>query len=264
VVSIGRPVETLLASPEDPEWENLSIEFCGGTHLPRTGDAEGFVIIAEDAVAKGVRRLTALTGSAAHEAHATGEMLKSRLDVLRQGGDDALEEGLASLQQEMQSRVLPVLARAELREGMAALQKRLKSAQREAEKASAGDAVAMAREIADRHAEDAELIVERVDGVDGKALRSAMDVIQKRRPGAALLIGSGGEKAALLASCPKAMVGRGLKAGDWIRHVAPIVGGGGGGRPDMAQAGGKDPSRLDEALAEGRAYAERILASVEA
>src|SRR5690606_8982133 len=65
VVSIGRTVKDLLANPADERWKDLSIEFCGGIHLAKTGDAEGFVIVSEEAVAKGVRRITALTGQSA-------------------------------------------------------------------------------------------------------------------------------------------------------------------------------------------------------
>ena len=84
-----------------------------------------------------------------------------------------------------------------------------------------------------------------------------MDVIRKKHPDAAMLLAAVSDgKVALLASVPEAMIKQGFKAGDWIKHVAPIVGGGGGGRPDLAQAGGKDPSKLPEALQAAEAFAK--------
>jgi alanyl-tRNA synthetase len=75
-----------------------------------------------------------------------------------------------------------------------------------------------------------------------------------------MLAADAGEgKVALLASVPKDLIAKGLKAGDWVKHTAPIVGGGGGGRPDMAQAGGKDPSKIEEALESARQFAQDIL-----
>jgi alanyl-tRNA synthetase len=85
-----------------------------------------------------------------------------------------------------------------------------------------------------------------------------MDVIRSKKPDAAMMLAAdaGEGKVALLASVPKDVIGKGLKAGDWVKHTAPIVGGGGGGRPDMAQAGGKDPSKIDEALASAKQFAQ--------
>ena len=104
------------------------------------------------------------------------------------------------------------------------------------------------------------MIVAVVEGADGKTLRDAMDVIRKMKPDAALLLGAvADDKCAFLAAVPKALIAKGLKAGDWVREVAQAAGGGGGGRPDMAQAGGKDPAKLEEALAVGRQFAQAKL-----
>src|SRR5690606_5905019 len=81
VVSIGVPTEDLFANPQDPKWAQYSVEFCGGTHLPRTGAAQRFVIVSEEAVGKGVRRITALTGEAAERAEAAGTVLMGKLEA---------------------------------------------------------------------------------------------------------------------------------------------------------------------------------------
>jgi alanyl-tRNA synthetase len=83
-----------------------------------------------------------------------------------------------------------------------------------------------------------------------------MDVIHASHPQSALLLGGvADDKVSFVARVPKALIDRGLKAGDWVKEVAQMTGGGGGGRPDMAQAGGKDPSKLDAALDHARAFA---------
>ena len=258
VVSIGASIGELLSDPDRDEWSGRSIEFCGGTHLDSTGDAESFVIVSEEAVAKGVRRLTAQTGQLAQQTQAEGDRLLARLDSLKGADADQLAAGLNELKHEFDGAMLPVVVRAKLRDGMAEVEKAVKKQQKEQNKAAAGDIVEKARAVAD--ASNGSVIVAAIDGADGGSLRTAMDVIKKKRPDAAMLLGAAtGDKCAFLAAVPKELIGKGLKAGDWVREVAQVAGGGGGGRPDMAQAGGKDPAKLDEALETGKQFAESKL-----
>jgi len=255
VVSIGVPVKDLLADPEDAQWQDYSVEFCGGTHLAKTGDAEGFCVTHEEAVAKGVRRITALTGRVAHEATARGDMLISRLKVLETADAEKLNERITQLMAALAERPVPILVSHQLRDGIAQLQKKLKEHDKEQSRAAAGNVVEQARAIADQATGN--LIVSQVEGADGKTLRDAMDVIRKKCPDAALLLAAAtGDKCAFIASVPKQLIEKGLKAGDWVREVATAAGGGGGGRPDMAQAGGKDVTKLDDALEVGRQFAQ--------
>ncbi len=255
VVSIGVPVAELLANPENDDWPQHSIEFCGGTHLATTGDAEGFVIVSQEAVSKGVRRVTALTGDAAHRASAQAQSLLSRLEALAEADTKDLADEVEGLTRSMEQGELPINGRSQIRGGLAELNKKVKAHQKAQGSQSEQAVIEAARNLADQAS--GPVIVEQVDGADGKTLRTAMDVIRKKHPEAAMLLAAvSDDKVALLASVPEAMVKSGFKAGDWIKHVAPIVGGGGGGRPDMAQAGGKDPSKLDDALAAAREFAQ--------
>ncbi len=261
VVSIGVPVEDLLSEPNREDWANYSIEFCGGTHVAKTGDAEGFVIVSEEGVAKGVRRITAMTGAAAHQASAKGDMLVHRLEGLAEIDDEFLPGAIAELTEAISEATLPLLSTNTLRSGLAELQKKAKALAKEKEKASAGDAVEIARQVAD-DAGDAgnQLIVSEIAGADPKSLLTAIDVIRKKKPDAAIMVAAAGEdKVSFAASVPEGAIGKGLKAGDWVREVAKVTGGGGGGRPDRAQAGGKDPSKLGEALDAARAFAGKFL-----
>ncbi len=258
VVSVGPTVGELLNDPDNSAWYDRSIEFCGGTHLKTTGQAEGFAIIGEESVAKGVRRLIGVAGAAAAAAKAAGEELGERLAGLESAEGEALAKGAAELATAIDEKTLPVVVRSRLQGGLAQLQKKTKAAAKEASKAASGQVVDVARQIAADS--DGDVIVASVDGADGSTLRDAMDVIKKTRPEAALLLGAvSGDKIAFIASVPTEKIGQGLRAGDWVREVAKVAGGGGGGRPDMAQAGGKDPAKLGEALETARKFAASAL-----
>lgn len=258
VVSIGVNPDDLLADPANSEWGGYSIEFCGGTHLPSTGVAEGFCFVGEEAVGKGVRRVTALTGAAAHEATAMGERLLNRVQALSDAAVEELRKQVDAVQREIDETTLPLSIKARLRESLDALNKRIKEASKARGKESEEQVVVAARAIADES--DGPVITARIDDADGKSILAGMDVIKKRHPESAILLaGAASGKVALAAAVPKPLIGKGLKAGDWVKHVAPIVGGGGGGRPDSAQAGGKDPGKIDEALSAAEAFATEKL-----
>ncbi|MCC6682421.1 MAG: alanine--tRNA ligase [Phycisphaeraceae bacterium] len=252
VVSIGAPPEDLLKDPSNPKWQNLSIEFCGGTHLPSTGKAEAFAIISEEAVSKGVRRITALTGPKARQAIADGQQLLRDLDAVK---DDQLAEDIERLTRRLESDTLPLLVKAAARAKVAELGKKLKQQAKADTQQQQQQVVEQAQAIAE--SADGVLIVARLEDADANMLRTAVDVLRKKHAEAAILLASPSSdgKVAIVASCPQSMIARGLKAGDWVREVAKIVGGGGGGKPDMAQAGGKDASKIDEALETAKTFA---------
>jgi len=260
VVTIGPSAHDMLKDPADTKWYDTSAEFCGGTHVASTGKIGVFTIVSEEAVAKGVRRVIGLTGKAANDATAAGETLLAMLDSLPKADADRLARGLAELNQQIGQQTIPLVIRAKLRDGIEQLQKQVKDQQKQAAKQAAGAAVDHARAIAEQAGDAAIIVAELLPGTgaDAEALRSGMDVIRKMKPDAAILLGasSGEDKVAFTASVPKELIAGGLKAGDWVRDVAKVAGGGGGGRPDAAQAGGKDPSKLAEALQVARDFAQ--------
>ncbi|MEX2388541.1 MAG: alanine--tRNA ligase [Phycisphaeraceae bacterium] len=260
IVSVGVPVDDLLAQPDKPEWPKYSIEFCGGTHLQRSSDLEDFTIISEEAVAKGIRRVTAITGELAKQAHAAAQRLQRELDAMRGSTEDAAEQrdrnDISELVQEINGATIPLVARRRLHAAVADIQQALKEQDKQRNQAQTQTVVEDARELAE--SAEGDVIVARMDGVDGNVLRTAIDVLRKKRPDAALLLaGVESGKVAIVASVPEPRIKQGLKAGDWVREVAKVVGGGGGGRPDMAQAGGKDPSKIEDAIDTARQFAAR-------
>lgn len=247
VVSVGVPVSELMDRPDDPAWDNVSIEFCGGTHLASTDAASAFVFVAEEAVAKGVRRVTALTGDAAIASLEAGRRLVTAYESAAAGSPDA--GTVASLMSALDDDTLPAVVRSSVRMKVAELQKVVKEKSKESGQAAAA---VLASEIEALQPGPSGAIVAQVSSAEPTVLRAAVEQASTDAP---MLIASvSGDSAALVARVGKSTTG--LSAGDWVRHAATAVGGKGGGRPDIAQAGLRDISRLPDALEAARAFVE--------
>jgi alanyl-tRNA synthetase len=209
---------------------DFSKELCGGTHCHDTGEVGLFRVVQESSIAAGVRRIEAITGETAY------------LSIKRQEEDlDALASLLKVAPADVVERARKVLAQ-------------LRDQERELDRLK-GKAITGQASSAMEHSvvvNGVTLLVQRVDGVDPKALRQFADSVRDRMERGALLVGSAQEgKVALVAMVTKPLTER-FHAGRLLQTIAPIVGGSGGGRPEMAQAGGKLVDRLDEALERGR------------
>ncbi|MDX6663850.1 MAG: alanyl-tRNA synthetase, partial [Solirubrobacteraceae bacterium] len=214
---------------------SYSRELCGGTHVRSTAEIGVFRLTAETSSAANVRRIEAVTGSEA-------------VALLRR--HDGLLREAASLLRKRPEEV--VLAVTDLRA----------TAKKAAKDGGSGPTVDIAALVEGAIAVDgARVLAQSVDGIDGKALVELADRAKGKLGDAAVVLGSVSEgKVFLVAAVAPALVDRGVRAGEIIKIAAPIVGGGGGGRDTMAQAGGKDPGRLDEALAAARSAIEAALA----
>ena len=256
VVSIGPEVGELLASPEDPRWMHHSVEFCGGTHLSRTDEADDFVLLSEQGLAAGVRRIVGLAGEAAAAARALATELEQRIAALETSDQNGVLEAFDDLAREFEIAAISVVDKARLATRVDGLRAIAKKARKAAAAANRGAVVDDARAIAE--SQSGPVIVALLDGADKEGLLSAMDAIRSVHPDAAVLLLSADEDAGsvlIVAKVPEDLIKAGLKAGDWVKAAAKACGGGGGGRPDSAQAGGKDPSRADEAVEAAKAHA---------
>ena len=216
---------------------NFSVELCGGTHARRAGDIGVFKILSETGIASGVRRIEAVTGAAALGYIGETEKNLARLASL-----------LKAVPEEAVSRVSQLLERnRKLEKELDALKGKLASNQ-------GSDLAAQAEKIDGIH-----ILAARLEGGDAKSLRETVDQLKNKLGSAAVVLGAvQGDKVALVAGVTKAESRR-IKAGDLINHVAAQVGGRGGGRPDMAQAGGSQPENLDTALASVSDWARQQL-----
>jgi len=205
---------------------DYSVELCGGTHVTRTGDIGIFKILSESGIAAGVRRIEATTGHNALTAIADTERALARVAGLVKGGRDDVVDKVGQV----------VARNRSLEKEVVRLKSQLASG-------GARDLVAEAQDVA-----GVKVLAARLDGADAKALREAVDHMKDKLRSAVVVLGAvEGDKVRLVAGVTRDLTDR-LKAGDIIKPVAECVGGRGGGRPDMAQAGGSDPARLDEAL----------------
>ncbi|NOG52994.1 MAG: alanine--tRNA ligase [Planctomycetes bacterium] len=262
VVSIGRPVTELRADPDNEQWQTYSVELCGGTHVPSTSEIVGLAITQEESVARGVRRIVAVTGSEAIEAQAAAEALAERLAQLEVVTGDRLPIELAELVEELDQTVVPLEYKHRLRSRLEVLQEKARTMQKQADKEGRANVVEQARALASTCA-DRPVCIGVLDDANAETLRAAMDVIRSASSDrqAMLIMSADHEqsKVAILAWVPDALIAKGLKAGNWVREVATVCGGGGGGRPDMAQAGGKDPSKVEDALHCAGEYAAQFV-----
>jgi alanyl-tRNA synthetase len=277
VVSIGAKVEDLLADPTNPQWRQYSVEFCGGTHLANTNETGGFVITAEEAVSKGIRRIVALTGNAAKDVAAQTGVIESLLEQAKQTPEASLPGLIAALQKAIAGHGVGLRVRRKAHAAIADLQGKHKQWQKGqgargqgsgSGETAGGDALLAGAQAVNGTA----LIVASVPNANADTLRNTMDWLKKKHPqgNIALLLASAFSdtdkdgntlpaKVNLLAAVGDPLIGK-LKAGDWIKTIAPLVGGTGGGRPQLAMAGGKDVTKIDEALAAAREYAVTKLA----
>ena len=202
-----------------------SKELCGGTHVRRTGDISLFKIASEESIAAGVRRIVAYTGPRAVEhAQREEEELRRAAALLKAGAFEVAQKIEAT-----QRRVKD-------------LERALEEARGQVTSARSGDLAARAREV-----NGVKVLAARVEG-DGKALRDLADKLRDKLGRGVVALGAEQEgKAILLVAVTKDLTGR-VKAGDLVREAAKLVGGSGGGRPDLAQAGGANPAGLDQAL----------------
>ncbi|MEO9656233.1 alanine--tRNA ligase [Marinomonas sp.] len=206
---------------------DYSIELCGGTHVKRTGDIGMFKIVSEGGIAAGVRRIEALTGKAAIDyTRQTEAVLTSVASLVKGNKDNALDKVSA------------------LNEQARSLQKELDVLKGKMAALAGADLASQATDIA-----GGKLLVAQVEVNDPKELRDLLDQLKSKLESAVILLAAvNADKVSLIAGVTKELTKQ-VRAGDLIKMVAPLVDGKGGGRPDMAQAGGNNPAALPEALA---------------
>ena len=237
VAMFGEKYGDIVRIVEMGENGSVSMEFCGGTHLNNTAEAGLFRIVSEASVASGVRRIEAVTGPA----------VLALLDKV----EDTIQNAAATL------RTNPT----ELERRAEQLSEELKEAKRLIEQykakesaGSAGDLLKNAADVGGLH-----VVTTTVASGDLNSLRQMGDVLRDKDSAVVAVIALAGEKVTLLAVCGKDAVAKGVKAGDIIRSIAPIVGGKGGGKPDSAMGGGSDASKVNDALAAVKPFVGNIV-----
>jgi alanyl-tRNA synthetase len=205
---------------------DFSIELCGGTHVDNAGDIGLLKITSESGIASGVRRIEAVTGARALQWVADNEQRLQRIAALVKSGREDAEEKVAQLQDRNR-----------------ALEKELQQLKGKLASSQGSDLAAQAVDV-----NGVKVLAARMEGADNKVLRETLDQLKNKLGSAAVVLATvNGDKVTLVAGVTRDRTGT-IKAGDLVNQVAQQVGGKGGGRPDMAQAGGNQPEHLDAAL----------------
>lgn len=214
----------------------FSSELCGGTHVSNTRNISAFKIISESGVAAGVRRIEALTGKALFEYYNTMESELQKAAKLLKAVPLEVSAKIVSLQDEVKQ-----------------LQKENDKLKAKLAKEAAGDLLSEAKEVDGIH-----ILTKQLTDVDMNGMRDLGDEAKQKLGEAFIVFASQvGEKVNLIAMATDGAIKKGAHAGNLIKEVASIVGGGGGGRPNMAQAGGKLPEKIPEALACAKTVMEK-------
>jgi len=221
---------------------DFSTELCGGTHTAATGEIGLIKILKEGSVSSGVRRLEAVTGEGSLRHFRKDHQLENVVATLVRGGED--QSPAEALKQELERR----------EEELKKLRKELDQARMKSASSSVASAAENVREI-----KGVKVLATRADNLERPQLRTLIDNLRNKLGSGVVVLGSVSDgKVALIVGVTKDLTSR-VQAGKIIAEVAKKVGGSGGGRPDMAEAGGKDPSALDSALAESYAVVERLI-----
>ncbi|WP_003541925.1 alanine--tRNA ligase [Desulfotomaculum nigrificans] len=206
---------------------DFSLELCGGTHLTCTAEVGLFKIINETSVGAGLRRIEAVTGPGVLRYLAAKEEQLQEIAAVIKSPEHELVRRVEALVQQNKS-----------------LEQEIEALRGKLARAEVQDILGQVQEV-----KGVPVLAAVVAAPDMDNLRSMVDMLRDKLGSGVILLGSkAGEKVNLVAAVTKDLVGRGLHAGNLVKQIAKMVGGGGGGRPDMAQAGGKDPSKLKEAI----------------
>ena len=206
---------------------DFSLEFCGGTHVANSGQIGLFKIVSESSVAAGVRRIQAVTGFGLLKYLNAGENVVKAVSSILKTGESEIQHRITAVVNELHEK-----------------DKTIQKLNVELSKLKSADAFSKPVKIG-----DIELYVGRVDGTTPDALRKMGDELKEKSGNTVgIIAGVLGDKASIVAVSAKDAVAMGVKAGDLVREVAKLAGGGGGGRPDSAMAGAKDITKLDDAL----------------
>ncbi|MBV1875231.1 MAG: alanine--tRNA ligase, partial [Cycloclasticus sp.] len=205
---------------------DFSTELCGGTHVNRVGDIGLMKVLSETGIASGVRRIEAIAGEGALSWVEEGDELLQKISKLVKGNRDSAFDKITQIQDKNK-----------------ALEKELEQLKGQLANVASADLVSQAVQI-----DGLNVLAANIEGSDGKTLRDLVDQLKDKLGNAAVVLSTvQGDKITLIAGVSKNQINR-IKAGELVNSVALQVGGKGGGRPDMAQAGGNNPAALDGAL----------------
>ncbi|XP_059660711.1 alanine--tRNA ligase-like isoform X2 [Cornus florida] len=261
IVAVGRKVEDLLADPENEEWLSISAELCGGTHISNTREAKAFALLSEEGIAKGIRRVTAVTTDCAFKAMEFSLSLEQEINKASEAEGRLLEQKVTSLNGRVESAPIPAAKKADLKAKISVLQNQVIKAKKKIAEENIQKSVKLAIQMAESAASNGNAFcISHVDvGSDTAAIREAVVRVMEQK-GMAVMVFSTDEtaqKALVCAGVPeKGDKCKHLKVLEWlVEALKPLKGKGGGGKGGLAQGQGTDISRIKEAIDVAKSFA---------
>ncbi|KEI39631.1 uncharacterized protein L969DRAFT_87587 [Mixia osmundae IAM 14324] len=247
VVALEFSVEEMAKDLKNPKWRSTSVEFCGGTHVNRTGDIQSLVIVEEFGTAKGIRRITAVTGDEASECHRQANSYSMQLDSLEKLTGKEQLASIKTLQVELDRADISALRKATLKDRLAAISKKISDDSRAAEKSLMKAITAKIADYFDANP-NARYFILRHDVPSGsKAMTGAMLEARTREKAVYGFSVSEG-KVTLTNHVPLHDIKAGFTAKTWSAKVCQVIGGKGGGRDESTTSVAPDVAKLDEGL----------------
>lgn len=251
VVSVGIPVEELEKNPEGLDGFNTSIEFCGGSHLHQTGHIGDYVIVSEEGIAKGIRRIVAVTGPEATKSINKLVLLESEVEKLLKNSEQPNLKHVLELSDEITRAQISYWKKEELRTLLKNFKKKVDDLDRAAKAQIVNTVSEKAKEICLEKKEEKIIVAELKASNNTKALDAALKQVKQLCPNTAAMffsIDDKSKKIFCLASVPKNAIEQGLKASEWVQSVIEVMEGKGGGKSESAQASGNNPNCIDKAI----------------
>ncbi|KAI0671691.1 tRNA synthetases class II (A)-domain-containing protein [Trametes maxima] len=257
VVSLEFDVEEIAKDLENPKWRKTSIELCGGTHVARTGEIKDFVVTEESGIAKGIRRVVAVTGHEAAEARRLGESLAAQLNRIETLPDAEKDAALKAYTVQIGQADIALLKKNVLRDRLGSIRKAFDKYLKDKE-AAANKAAADALQQYFKDKPDASVYFANLDvNANAKVLQGV--VLQAKKLGKSIYIFSADKAAGKVAhvnAVSEEAKGKGLDGREWASAVVEILGGKAGGKPDGAQGVGAEVTKVQDALEAARKYFE--------
>ncbi|XP_006002660.1 alanine--tRNA ligase, cytoplasmic [Latimeria chalumnae] len=257
IVSIGIPVEDMLADPSGAAGSVTSVEFCGGTHLCNSAHASPFVIVSEEAIAKGIRRIVAVTGAEAQKALRKADALSLALLELRAkvkvqtAPNKDIQKELADFNEMLGTAVIAQWQKDDMREALRVLKKTMDDLDRASKLDVQKRVLEKTKQLIEEKPNQPLVVMEMERGASAKALNESLKLFKMHSPETATMlftVDSDAGKITCLCQVPQEVVNKGLKASEWVQHITGLLDGKGGGKDMSAQATGKNTNCTEEAL----------------
>nr|POE49453.1 alanine--trna ligase [Quercus suber] len=260
VVSIGVPVEELLEDVKRPEWRNVSVEFCGGTHVKNTAEIKDLVVLEESGIAKGIRRIVAVTGTTAHEVQRIGKEWSDKATQLEKMSYSAEKEAKTKEWQHELGRVeISALTKTSLRDRFGKVVKDNLEHQKAAQKAENKQVIDAVTQHFESNKDSNTLVLSVPISANSKAVQEAIKTISsKQKDKSVYLLGKADDKVVHGCFVSSEAQSKGADASKWASEVASLLGGKAGGKGATCVGQGTETEKVDAAVEAARKYLDGL------